>query len=121
MNVAIAQLQATTDAERNLARAHTAMRRAAERGAMLVAFPEVYSAWDPACTTAEQVRPLAQALDGPFVSGLGRAAADAGVWAVCGMLERVDGDETRVYNTTVIVDDRGKLAAAYRKTHLFDA
>jgi len=37
-----------------------------------------------------------------------------------GMPELVPGDARRAYNTEVVVDPRGAIAARYRKIHLFD-
>jgi predicted amidohydrolase len=44
-----------------------------------------------------------------------------GVWVVGGGTpERVPGDARRTYNTALVIDPRGELAARYRKIHLFD-
>ncbi|HEV7554498.1 MAG TPA: carbon-nitrogen hydrolase family protein, partial [Kofleriaceae bacterium] len=44
-----------------------------------------------------------------------------GIWIVGGGLpELVPGDTKRTYNTLAVIDPAGKLAARYRKIHLFD-
>jgi len=43
-------------------------------------------------------------------------ASRLGIWIVCGLSEREEGD---VYNAVAVVDRTGRLAARYRKTHLF--
>jgi predicted amidohydrolase len=59
--------------------------------------------------------------DGPIVGMLRELAARHGAWLVGGgMPERVPGDGKRTYNTCVVVDPRGQIAARYRKIHLFD-
>ena len=68
--------------------------------------------------------PVAQRLDGPFVSGLATIAQRARATVVAGMFERADGEDPdtgRVFNTLVVVDERGDLVASYRKIHLYDA
>ena len=58
---------------------------------------------------------------GPVLATLRELAARHGVWIVGGGTpERVPGDPRRSYNTALVVDPRGELAARYRKIHLFD-
>jgi deaminated glutathione amidase len=57
----------------------------------------------------------------PFVRGLSDVARQAGVWIVSGMLETATETATKAYNTTVVINEQGKLVTFYRKTHLFDA
>ncbi|MBV9281959.1 MAG: carbon-nitrogen hydrolase family protein [Chloroflexi bacterium] len=121
MLVAGAQLEASADYEESLARGREAIATAAHRGASLVVLPELYMAWTPTTVDPAICAALAQPLDGPFVRGLAEAARDNGVWVVSGMIERPCGDSERAYNTIVVLDARGNLAASYRKTHLYDA
>ena len=122
MLIAAAQMQSSAVPEENLAKAEAAIKIAAGRGAKFVVFPEIFMAWlAPNEFKAEYARKVSQSLDGPFVRGLMRAAHDADLWVVSGMLETAIETENKVYNTTVVIDDQGKLVRAYRKTHLFDA
>lgn len=122
MIIAAAQMQSSAHAEENLAKAEVAVRKAAERGAKLVIFPEIFMSWiAPGEMRAEVTRQRSQPLDGPFVRGLARAAREAGIWLVAGMLETAEGTADKTYNTTVVLDESGKLVTFYRKTHLFDA
>ncbi len=121
MLVAAAQLLVSPHAEENLAKGCEAIVQAAGRGASLIVFPELFMAWEPNTRDPAAIRALAQPLDGPFVRSLAHAARDAGVWVVSGMVEEPGGSEYRAHNTTVVLNDRGELVAAYRKTHLFDA
>lgn len=120
MKVAIAQLTSSLDKEQNLQKAISYVEKAKAAGADFVILPEMYSA---AATPKSGVRPVevAEALDGPFVSGLAQAARQHGIYVVCGVYETIDGDEQRAYNTTVFLNRSGELIHAYRKTHLYDA
>lgn len=69
---------------------------------------------------ADDLRPCAESLDGPFVDALARLAGRHAMTVVAGMFEAVPGDE-HVYNTAVIVDPAAGLVASYRKRQLFDA
>ncbi len=62
------------------------IRRAAERGAKLVVFPEcVLSGYG--FDSREHARAAAEPLPGPSTDFIAQACAELGVWAVVGMLE----------------------------------
>ena len=69
--------------------------------------------------SGESLAEDAEPLDGPFVRLLGEMAAQAETAVVAGMFEAVrDGPPA---NTLVAIDASGRLAATYRKAHLYDA
>jgi predicted amidohydrolase len=119
MRVAAVQGKADLDPDANLRKARGLIARAAEQGAGMVILPELFMSWGR--DSSGEPRPQAQPLDGPFVRGLAEAAKDAGVWVIAGAVEATPEGDSRVYNTTVILDAAGALAGSYRKTHLFDA
>jgi predicted amidohydrolase len=69
-------------------------------------------------------RELAERLDGafpgPILGALARSAAKHAVWVLGGGMPEQSGDVARPYNTSLLVDPRGTIAALYRKAHLFD-
>jgi predicted amidohydrolase len=115
MRVALCQLPVSSDPSANLARVEAAVTSAATAGAQLAVFPEGMQA-----RFSADLRQVAQPLDGPFCTGLAQAARRAGLAIVAGVFEPAPGGD-RVYNTTVAVDASGRITAAYRKIHLFDA
>ncbi|MGH3399896.1 MAG: carbon-nitrogen hydrolase family protein [Streptosporangiaceae bacterium] len=114
MRVALGQLPVSSVPSANLARVEAAVTSAASQGAQLAVFPEGMQA-----RFSADLRQAAQPLDGPFCAGLAQAARRAGVAIVAGVFE--PAGDGRVFNTTVAYDADGRLAAAYRKIHLFDA
>jgi len=114
MRVALCQLPVSSVPSANLARVEAAVATAAGEGAQLAVFPEGMQA-----RFSADLRAVAQPLDGPFCAGLAQAARRAGVGIVAGVFE--PAGDGRVFNTTVAYDTDGRLAAAYRKIHLFDA
>lgn len=117
MTVAALQLRSTPDKAANQARAFELVRAAVRAGATLVATPENTDAIAP----REERLAMAESLEGPFIGAWRGLAADLGSWILVGSFgERIEG-ETRVHNTSVLLDDQGRIAAVYRKIHLFDA
>jgi predicted amidohydrolase len=114
MRVALCQLPVSSDPSVNLGRVKEAVADAAAAGAHLAVFPEGMQA-----RFGTDLSAAAEATDGPFGQGLSGAAAEHGVAVVAGVFEPAPGD--RVYNTAVAFDAGGRLVAAYRKIHLFDA
>jgi predicted amidohydrolase len=118
MDVAVVQHRASSDKPDNLARLGSAIAGAAARGAGLIVCPE--AAMHGFGRPDTPLAPVAEPLDGPFVTGLVTLAARHSVTVVAGMFETVADDSSRAYNTVVAVGPDG-LAGRYRKLHLFDA
>jgi len=114
MRVALGQIPISSDPQVNLSRVRAAATRAAAEGAQLSVFPEGTQA-----RFSVDLRAVAEPLDGPFCRGLADAARSAGLAIVAGLFE--PAPDGRVFNTTVGYDADGRLAAVYRKVHLFDA
>ena len=116
--IAVAQFAPGDDTDDNLERMSRLAGDAANRGALLVVFPEYSSYFTP--TMDASWAEHAQGLHGPFVRALAELAIELGIHVVAGLVERIQG-ETRVANTLVALDPNGELVAYYRKVHLYDA
>lgn len=119
LDVALVQEASGLDPEENRRRAGALVAAAADGGARpgLVVLPEVFAR--DFGKAGSDVGPFAEPLDGPFVTALVAAAADAGTTVVAGMFETSD-DPDRPFNTLVVVDEGG-VRASYRKIHLYDS
>jgi deaminated glutathione amidase len=118
--IAVAQFAPGDDERENLERIERLAGDAANRGALLVVFPEYSSYFAKDLRGAEAVE-HAQTLHGPFVRALAELASELGIHLVAGMMELVPGETARVANTVVALDPSGELVARYRKLHLYDA
>lgn len=118
MQVAVVQQRSSSDKQDNLRRLTAAVESAAGQEATLVVCPEAAMHGFGRPDTA--LAPVAEALDGPFVTGLAKVAGRTGVIVLAGMFETVPEDPTRAFNTVVAVGPQG-LLGRYRKLHLFDA
>jgi deaminated glutathione amidase len=114
MRVALCQIPVSSAPTTNLTRVTAAVAAAASQGAALAVFPEGTQA-----RFSADLRQVAEPLDGPFCQGLSDLARRSGVAIAAGVFE--PAPDGRVFNTTVAIDESGRLVAAYRKIHLFDA
>ncbi|MFB6234072.1 MAG: nitrilase-related carbon-nitrogen hydrolase [Halopenitus sp.] len=127
MRLACAQLSIEgTDLEGNLSRALNAIDDAAERGADVVAFPEIFDVGYFAFDSYAQV---ATGLDGEKFTRIADRAADRDVAVLAGtMVEDLSESaaagfdvpaEEGLANTAVLFDADGERQLVYRKHHLF--
>ena len=120
LRVGAIQVCSTGDLAANLATCARLAGEAAKDGANLVVLPECFNFLGRG---EGDKLPHAEALDGsgPTMGMLRELATKHGMWVVGGGLpETVPGDTKRTFNTSVVVDPSGTIAARYRKIHLFD-
>lgn len=115
MRVALVQLAAAVDTAANLT---TILRLTDAVDAELIVLPE--AAMHDFGPPDTPLGPVAQALDGPFVTTLVQQAKARQATVVAGMFERSD-DPRRPYNTLVAIGPDGSLLGSYRKSHLYDS
>jgi predicted amidohydrolase len=118
MKIALGQMSAKFDKAANLDRMAAFAAEAASAGADLLVLPECAMVHTPDPRTP--LGPLAEPVDGPFVSALADMARRRRLAIVCGVYESISGSE-KAYNTAVALGPDGALVGAYRKIHLFDA
>ena len=115
--IALAQTTTSDDFAANLEAADRMVREAAENGAALLAFPEVFLYLGGYKGKLKVAEPL----DGAIVSRFREAAARNGMMLLLGSIhERIPDDPSRVYNTSVLIGANGEVLASYRKLKLFD-
>jgi len=115
--IALAQTTTTGDFDANLAVADRMVTEAAENGAALLAFPEVFLYLGGYKGKLEVAEPL----DGAIVSRFRESAAKHNMMILLGsMHEQIPDDPGRVYNTSVLIAANGDVLASYRKLKLFD-
>jgi omega-amidase len=113
MKVAAAQIFCSLgDPKSNLLKVRDFSRRAREAGAELIVFPEMTDTG----YSMSVIQAHANSWTNGFVPGLQEIAAKFSIAIVCGVSEQ---DGTSIYNSLVFVDQRGQIAARYRKTHLY--
>lgn len=116
MRVGLVQMTTTDQIAANLKAAGDLVSSAVQMGAEFVLLPEAFGFLRREGTPV----PCAQNFDGEIVAFARALARDNEVWLLAGTFpEAIDGD-SKVHNTSVMIDPSGNIAAVYRKIHLFD-
>jgi len=115
MRVAVCQLNARDDRAANLKMARSLLQRAADGGADLAVLPEYVDHLGRASTAPEP-----EPADGEFAAFFAEAARELGIWVHAGSFHETGPDPEHTFNTTLVFDRAGALAATYRKIHLYD-
>jgi predicted amidohydrolase len=115
MRVAVCQLNARDDRAANLSHARSLLDRAAASGADLAVLPE-YTDYLGRADGAPKPEPI----DGEYSAFFASAARELGMWVAAGSFHEAGPDPQHSYNTCPLFDRGGRLAAAYRKIHLYD-
>ena len=115
--VACGQFEArAADKEYNLDRMSAQLGEAAAAGCAVIVFPELIVS---GYIAAERIPAQAEPVTGPSVRRVQAAAASCGIAVAFGMAEAAD--DGRLYDSLVVVNGDGAVAARYRKLHLFGA
>jgi len=120
MKVAVVQFCASTKKDDNLEKILGFIRKAAENGAHLCAFPEFMMIYTNSKQTPRELANLAEIISGNFVTTIAKAAKKNSI-QVIGTLYEKSKRKDRVYDTSFLVDKSGRLVSTYRKIHLYDA
>jgi predicted amidohydrolase len=115
MRVAVCQLNARDDRAANLAAARGLLVQAAAAGADLAVLPEYVDYLGPGAGL-----PKPESVDGEFAAFFAAAARELGIWVHAGSFHEAGPDDSRTYNTSLVFNAGGELAATYRKIHLYD-
>ena len=116
LRVALVQLAADQDVAANVDRAAALIQKAGETKPGLIALPEMFQYRGPLAGFRES----ATQLPGPLTEPFSELARDLNSWILLGSLAERSTDPLRPFNTSVLLDPAGQIAALYRKRHLFD-
>jgi predicted amidohydrolase len=117
LRVACVQMTSRADKAANLERAEALVARAAATGADVVVLPEKWNA----IGSAEMLHTAAEELEGgESVEAMAAWARQHGITLVGGSITERRERRAKLSNTCVVFDPEGRIAAVYRKIHLFD-
>lgn len=122
--VALVQMRSSENKEENLKASVDFISRAADRKASLICFPEFQMAFSPLKQSPKDLaNNVAEYIDGGnFVSTLCRSAKRNKIGVIATVYERnKNKNEFKVYDTAVIINNKGQITSVYRKLHLYNA
>jgi deaminated glutathione amidase len=121
--VAIVQMKSSTDKEENLRLSLEFVKEGAKRKARLICFPEFQMAFSSAKQSSKQLTNVAESAEnGNFIVKLRSAARSCKIDIVATIYEKSDElSFKRVYDTAVLINNKGNIISRYRKVHLYDA
>lgn len=120
LRIAAVQMSSQDDLAKNLVRARDLVARAADGGAEVVLLPENFAYFGSEETKRAIAEPIGDAPEGEILGAIADAARRAKVHVIAGGMPERAADAARPYNTCVVVTPEGRVAAKYRKVHLFD-
>lgn len=109
-------MSSTSDKPKNLNHAEHLIESAAQKKARLISLPENFAFFGAG--SIETIK-QAEQLDGDSITRLKACARKNHIWlSLGGFQEKISGED-KVYNSHLLIDERGELFAVYRKIHLF--
>lgn len=117
LRVAAIQLTSRADVEANLQACAHWCEQAAKLGAKLAVLPENFAFMGPEAAKIPLASPLSQST---LLRPLRQLARQHSMWILGGGMPEQSSEDKRCYNTAVLLNPDGEVAAAYRKIHLFD-
>jgi len=117
--IGVVQMNSSDQFEDNLAFAKMQIEKAKSEGIDLLGFPETFLYIGE--NHAEKHR-VAQTLDGSLVQTFRELAAKHDMSLLLGSIyEKTSDEDSRLYNTSLLIDRQGELTGVYRKIHMCDA
>ncbi len=120
MKAAVVQFKASTNKENNLKKIISYISKAASKNATLCAFPEFMMFYTSSSQTPKKLASLAETINGNFVTTVAKAAKDNRIQVIGSFYEK-SRKKDRVYDTSFVINQSGKVISTYRKIHLYDA
>ena len=114
--VAAVQIESTPDKQHNLATAERLIADAAKQGAQFAVLPETFNL----VGTHEERLAGAEPVEGHTLAWARGVAKQYAIALLAGSFCEGAPDQSRVYNTSVLLSPAGEILGVYRKIHLFD-
>ncbi len=116
LKIAGIQMNCGLDPEKNLEKAQLLAKIAAERGANMICFQELFTThWFPMDIRPDHFQ-LAEEVPGPTTEAMQRIAQKMEVVMVLPLFEKDPGG--LYFNSAVVIDADGKILGKYRKVHI---
>ncbi|AUM95634.1 TPA: carbon-nitrogen hydrolase family protein [Clostridium botulinum] len=118
LKIALCQIQVQKEKKKNIEKAIEMLTKAKEENCNIAILPEMFNCpYENKCFRLYG-EIINEENGGETVKAIKKAANDLNLYIVAGSIPEIEGD--KVYNTSMIVDNKGALITKHRKIHLFD-
>jgi len=114
IKVASLQLKISDDQNKEQRIAYVQAQMDKVRDADLILLPEI---WNIGYFSFDQYEAQSETLNGPTVTAIAGKAKELNSYVFAGSF--VESDNGKLFNTSVFLDNNGKILGTYRKMHLF--
>ncbi len=117
----LVQMSMSASADANLGKALSMIAQAAKKGAQVVCLPELFTApyfAQEAKNRTKAAEKFAEVIPGRIADSLSAAAKDNRIILIGGSIYEKDGKTGKLYNTSCVFDEKGKMLGKYRKMHI---
>jgi N-carbamoylputrescine amidase len=110
------QISCSEEKERNVEKAVRFAQIAAEKGAQIICFQELFHThWFPKGMNRDNFS-YAEKVDGPTIVRMREFSRESGVVCICPIFEKAG--EKAFYNSAIVIDGGGEILGCYRKIHV---
>lgn len=115
--VAVAQMTSTSNKDQNLEIVSRLAEQAVSAGCSMMFLPECFAfiGESPAETVGQ-----AERIEGSLLRKYSELAKNSKLWLNLGGFHEASTTQGKVFNTQIMLNDRGEIVSLYRKVHLFD-
>ena len=120
MKIALVQFNAGPDKKLNIRRALSFVNQAVEKGAKFILLPEVFH-YRGDLLKRENFLSASETIPGDSINPLMALAQKNKVFILAGSIIERAKNSQKAYNTSLLINPKGKITTQYRKIHLFEA
>ena len=116
ITLGLVQMGMTADKGKNLDKAVKIIGDAARKGAQIVCLPELFNSLYFPQEEKFDAKNIAEPIPGATTKALSEAARESRIILIGGSICEIAGN--KLFNTTVVFDQKGKIIGKYRKIHV---
>ncbi|PIH05678.1 carbon-nitrogen hydrolase family protein [Clostridium combesii] len=118
LKIALCQMQVQKEKKKNIKKAIEMLTKAKKENCNIAILPEMFNCpYENKCFKSYG-EIINEENGGETVKAIKKAAKDLELYIVAGSIPEIEGD--KIYNTSMVFDNKGVLIAKHRKVHLFD-
>ncbi|MDY6864325.1 MAG: nitrilase-related carbon-nitrogen hydrolase, partial [Thermodesulfobacteriota bacterium] len=119
MKVAVIQIKAGSNKNENVGKALEFVQSAIKKNAEFIILPEIFNFRGR--ISQKENRSIAEHIPGESILPFQGIARGSNVYILAGSIYEQVESSRKSYNTSILINNKGRIQATYRKIHLFDA